>query len=36
MEIELGAGQAMYMDAAEHATEVLGTDDSHVILVELK
>ena len=36
MEIELGAGHAMYMDAAEHATEVLGTDDSHVILVELK
>ena len=36
MEIDLAAGQAMYMDAAEHETEILGTDDSHVILVELK
>ena len=36
MEIELGAGQAMYMDADEHATEILGDTESHVILVELK
>ena len=36
MEISLSAGQAMYMDAADHATEVLGTSDAHVILIELK
>ncbi len=36
MEIELKAGQAMYMDAVEHATENLGTVEGHVILVELK
>lgn len=36
MEIGLAPGQAMYMDATEHATEILGSDDSHVILVELK
>ena len=36
MEIELKAGQAMYMDAADHATEILGSSEAHVILVELK
>jgi quercetin dioxygenase-like cupin family protein len=36
MELELKAGMAMYMDAAEHATEVIGSSASHVVLVELK
>lgn len=36
MEIALSAGQAMYMDAADHATEILGSGAAHVILVELK
>ena len=36
MEISLNAGQAMYMDAADHATEILGSSPAHVILVELK
>jgi quercetin dioxygenase-like cupin family protein len=36
MELELKSGMAMYMDAAEHATEVIGSSASHVVLVELK
>ena len=36
MEMELQGGQAMYMDASEHATENAGTAEAHVILVELK
>ena len=36
MELELKAGMAMYQDAADHATEVLGDAESHVILIELK
>lgn len=36
MEAELKAGQAMYLDPIEHATEITGAAESHVILVELK
>ena len=36
MEIELKAGQAMFMDAVEHETEFLGPGEGKVILVELK
>ena len=36
MEMDVPAGQAMYMDASEHATENVGTTEGHVILVELK
>ena len=36
MELELKSGMAMYMAAAEHATEVIGSSASHVVLVELK
>jgi quercetin dioxygenase-like cupin family protein len=36
MEIALKAGQAMYMDAADNATEILSSSGAHVILVELK
>jgi len=36
MEVELNAGQAMYLDAVEHAVEIMGTTEAHVILVELK
>ena len=36
IEIELKASQAMYMDAADHATEILGSSEAHVILIELK
>ena len=36
MEVTLSPGQAMYMDASDHATEVVGTSEGHVILVELK
>ena len=36
MELEFKSGVAMYMDAAEHATEVIGSSASHVVLVKLK
>ena len=36
MDISLSAGQAMYMDAADHATEIMSSGAAHVILVELK
>ena len=36
MEIEVKAGEAMYMDAATHATENVGTTDGHVLLIELE
>ena len=36
MEATLNAGEAMYMDAAEHATKNVGSSDIRVILVELK
>ena len=36
MELELNSGMAMYQDAADHATEILGTSEAHVILIELK
>ena len=36
MEIELKAGQAMYMDTVEHETEFLGPGEGKVVLVELK
>ena len=35
-EVSLNRGQAMYVDAADHATEILGSAEAHVILVELK
>ena len=36
MDLELKAGHAMYMDAADHATEITGSGESHVIIIELK
>jgi len=36
MEVELKAGQAMYLDPVEHTTEIIGTSEAHVLLVELK
>jgi quercetin dioxygenase-like cupin family protein len=36
MDMTLEAGHAMHMGAADHATEILGTSEAHVILVELK
>ncbi len=36
MEGELKAGQAMYLDPVEHTTEITGTTEAHVLLVELK
>ena len=36
MEIDLSAGMAMYQDGSDHATENIGSSESHVILIELK
>ena len=36
MDVELTAGQAMYLDAVEHATEIAGTTEARGLLVELK
>ena len=36
MDIEMSAGQAMYMDSVEHATENTGSTEGLVILIELK
>ena len=36
MEAELKAGQALYLDPVEHTTEIMGTTESHVVIVELK
>ena len=36
VEVELKAGEVMYLDPVEHTTEILGTKEAHVILVELK
>ena len=33
---ELKAGQAMFFDRVEHTTEIRGTADVHILLVELK
>jgi len=36
VEAELKAGQAMYLDPVVHTAEIMGTTESHVVLVELK
>ena len=36
MEVELEAGQALYLDPVEHSTENVGTTEGLVLLVELK
>ena len=36
IEAELKAGQALYLPPVEHSTEVTGTTEAHVLLVELK
>lgn len=36
MEIELKAGQVRYSNPLDHATEIAGNREAHVLLVELK
>ena len=36
IEVELKAGQARYSDALDHATEIAGNHEAHLLLVELK
>ena len=35
-ELDLKAGQAIWMDATSHAAENLGKSDAHLLVVELK
>jgi beta-alanine degradation protein BauB len=36
VDVEFKAGQAIYQNPVEHTTEITGTTEAHVILVELK
>ena len=36
IEAELKAGQTICQDAVEHTTEVMGTSEAYVVIVELK
>ena len=36
VEVELKAGQARYSDPRDHATEIAGDHEAHLLLVELK
>ena len=36
MEVELQAGESMFVEAMSHSTEKLGPGEAHVLLVELK
>jgi hypothetical protein len=36
MDVELKAGQVIYLEAVEHIAEVTGEGESHILLVELK
>ena len=36
MEMDITAGQPMFMDAVTHTTENVGDTEAHVLLVELK
>jgi hypothetical protein len=36
IDAELTAGQTMYLDPVEHTTEITGTTEARVVLVELK
>ena len=36
MDVQLHPGQAMFLDPVEHTTEIIGTREAHVVLVELK
>jgi hypothetical protein len=36
VDVELKAGQAIYLDAVDHIAEVIGNSEVHILLVELK
>ena len=36
MEIEVKPGQTFFFDPVEHATEIIGTSEAHIVLIELK
>ncbi len=36
VDVELRAGQVIYLDAVEHIAEVTGDSEAHILLVELK
>ena len=36
IEVEAKPGQTLFLDPVEHATEIIGTSEAHMILIELK
>jgi hypothetical protein len=32
----LKPGKTLFLDPVEHATEILGTSEAHIVLIELK
>jgi len=36
IEVKLKAGQAGFFGAVEHSTEIIGTSEGHIVLIELK
>ena len=36
VEIELKPGQTFFFDPVEHTTEIIGTNEAHIVLIELK
>ena len=36
IEVEVKPGQTLFAESVEHATEILGTSEAHMILIELK
>ena len=36
IEVEVKPGQTLFADPVEHATEILGTSEAHIVLIELK
>jgi len=36
MDVKLKAGWAGFFGAVEHATEITGTSEGHIVLIELK
>ena len=36
IEVQAKPGQTLFVDGVEHATEILGTSEAHIVLIELK
>ena len=36
IEVQAKPGQTLFSDPIEHATEIIGTSEAHIVLIELK